>query len=323
MEIIRLPGYTEVEKQHIAEKFLIPKQAKANGLAEDNIQFSENSILTIIRLYTREAGVRNLEREIASVCRKVAREVAEKGRDHKVGVNSQSIAKFLGVPKYRYGATEEKDEIGLTNGLAWTEFGGELLQTEVVVLPGKGKLLITGKLGEVMQESAQAALSYVRSIAENLGLPRDFYKEVDLHVHVPEGAIPKDGPSAGITIATSIVSALIRAAVKREVAMTGEITLRGRVLPIGGLKEKIIAAHRHQIKTVIIPRDNEKDIKEIPARILKAVDLVPVDHMNEVLKLALAVDHPEDLFKPALPPVPTEAAYMPADEQPAPKLQAH
>ncbi|MDI6852783.1 MAG: endopeptidase La [Deltaproteobacteria bacterium] len=325
MEIIRLPGYTEVEKLQIAEKFLIPKQAKANGLTEDNIQFSENAILTIIRLYTREAGVRNLEREIASVCRKVAREVAQKGKDHKVQVNSQSIAKYLGVPKYRYGSTEEKDEIGLTNGLAWTEFGGELLQTEVVVLPGKGKLLITGKLGEVMQESAQAALSYVRSISESLGLARDFYKEVDLHVHVPEGAIPKDGPSAGITIATSMVSALIRAAVKRDVAMTGEITLRGRVLPIGGLKEKIIAAHRHQIKTVIIPRDNEKDIKEIPARILKAVELVPVDHMNEVLKLALAVDDPEELFKPAPPPVPVpaEAAYMPADEQPATKIQAH
>jgi ATP-dependent Lon protease len=323
MEIIRLPGYTEVEKQHIAEKFLIPKQAKANGLTEDNIQFSENAILTIIRLYTREAGVRNLERELASVCRKVAREVAEKGKDHKVNVNSQSIAKYLGVPKYRYGSTEEKDVIGLTNGLAWTEFGGELLQTEVVVLPGKGKLLITGKLGEVMQESAQAALSYVRSIAENIGIPRDFYREVDLHVHVPEGAIPKDGPSAGITIATSMVSALIRAAVKQNVAMTGEITLRGRVLPIGGLKEKIIAAHRHQIKTVIIPRDNEKDIKEIPARILKAVELVPVDHMNEVLKLSLAVDDPKDLLKPAPPPVPTESAYMPADEQPSAKIQAH
>lgn len=324
MEIIRLPGYTEVEKLHIAEKFLIPKQAKANGLSLDNIQFSENAILTIIRQYTREAGVRNLEREIAAICRKVAREVAEKGRDHKVLVNSQSVPKYLGVPKYRYGKTEEKDEIGLTNGLAWTEFGGELLQTEVVVLPGKGKLLITGKLGEVMQESAQAALSYVRSIAESLGLPRDFYKDVDLHVHVPEGAIPKDGPSAGITIATSMVSALLQIPVKRDIAMTGEITLRGRVLPIGGLKEKIIAAHRHQIKTVIIPRDNEKDIKEIPPRILKAVELVPVDHMNEVLKLALAMDDPESLFKPAPPPVvPAEAAYMPADVQPAAKIQAH
>jgi ATP-dependent Lon protease len=323
MEIIRLPGYTEVEKLQIAEHFLIPKQSQANGLTKDNIQFSENSILTIIRLYTREAGVRNLERELASVCRKVAREVAEKGPDHKVNISSQSIAKYLGVPKYRYGRTEEKDEIGLTNGLAWTEFGGELLQTEVVVIPGRGKLLITGKLGEVMQESAQAALSYVRSKAENLGLPEDFYRKVDIHVHVPEGAIPKDGPSAGITIGTSIISALIKIPVKRDVAMTGEITLRGRVLPIGGLKEKIIAAHRHQIKLVVIPRENEKDIKEIPPRILKVVELVPVDHMDEVLKLAMAVDDPESLFKePTSPPVSTEQAYVAEGEQP-PTLQAH
>ena len=323
MEIIRLPGYTEVEKLQIAEHFLIPKQSLANGLTTDNIQFSENAILAIIRLYTREAGVRNLERELASVCRKVAREVAEKGEDHKVSVSSQTIAKFLGVPKYRYGRTEEKNEIGLTNGLAWTEFGGELLQTEVVVIPGRGKLLITGKLGEVMQESAQAALSYVRSKAEILGLPEDFYRKVDIHVHVPEGAIPKDGPSAGITIGTSIISALIKVPVKRDVAMTGEITLRGRVLPIGGLKEKIIAAHRHQIKLVIIPRENEKDIKEIPARILKVVELVPVDHMDEVLKLAMSVDDPESLFKaPAPPPVSTEPAYVPEGEQP-PTLQAH
>jgi ATP-dependent Lon protease len=323
MEIIRLPGYTEVEKLQIAEHFLTPKQSLANGLTKDNIQFSENSILAIIRLYTREAGVRNLEREIASVCRKVAREVAEKGSDHKVAVSSQSIAKYLGVPKYRYGRTEEKDEVGLTNGLAWTEFGGELLQTEVVVVPGRGKLLITGKLGEVMQESAQAALSYVRSKADILGLDEDFYRKVDIHVHVPEGAIPKDGPSAGITMGTSIISALIKVPVKRDVAMTGEITLRGRVLPIGGLKEKIIAAHRHQIKLVIIPRENEKDIKEIPARILKVVELVPVDHMDEVLKLAMAVDDPESLFKtPAPTPVSTEQAYVAEGEQP-PTLQAH
>ncbi len=323
MEIIRLPGYTEVEKLQIAEQFLTPKQSQANGLSKDNIQFSENAILAIIRLYTREAGVRNLEREIASVCRKVAREVAEKGSEHKVAVSSQSVTKFLGVPKYRYGRTEEKDEVGLTNGLAWTEFGGELLQTEVLVVPGRGKLLITGKLGEVMQESAQAALSYVRSKAEILGLPEDFYRKIDIHVHVPEGAIPKDGPSAGITMGTSIISALIKVPVKRDVAMTGEITLRGRVLPIGGLREKIIAAHRHQIKLVIIPRENEKDIKEIPARILKAVELVPVDHMDEVLKLAMSVDDPESLFKtPAPPPVTAEPAYVPEGEQ-LPPLQAH
>jgi len=324
MEIIRLPGYTEVEKLQIAEQFLIPKQSQANGLSMDNIQFSENAILTIIRLYTREAGVRNLEREIASVCRKVAREVAEKGKDHKVNVNSQSIAKYLGVPKYRYGRTEEKDEVGLTNGLAWTEFGGELLQTEVVVVPGKGKLLITGKLGEVMQESAQAALSYVRSKSETLGLPEEFYRQVDIHVHVPEGAIPKDGPSAGITIGTSIISALTKIPVKRDVAMTGEITLRGRVLPIGGLKEKIIAAHRHQIKTVIIPRENEKDIKEIPARILKVVELMPVDHMDDVLKAALSIEDPERLFEQEETPpvVTTEPSYVPEGERP-PTLQAH
>jgi ATP-dependent Lon protease len=321
MEIIRLPGYTEVEKLHIAEQFLIPKQCAANGLEKENIQFSENAILVLIRQYTREAGVRNLEREIASITRKVAREVAAKGRDHQVKVSSQAVPKYLGVPKYRFGRTEEADEVGLTTGLAWTEFGGELLQTEVVVLPGRGKLLITGKLGEVMQESAQAALSYVRSKAESLGLPREFYRTVDIHVHVPEGAIPKDGPSAGITIATSIVSALLKVPVKRDVAMTGEITLRGRVLPIGGLKEKIIAAHRHQIKTVLIPRDNEKDIKEIPGRILKAVELVSVDHMDEVLKLALVLKDPENLFKAVPPPVPPESVYMPAPEQG--EIQAH
>ena len=261
--------------------------------------------------------MRNLEREIASICRKVAREVAAKGKDHQVRINSQLVPKYLGVPKFRFGRPEEDNEVGLTTGLAWTEFGGELLQTEVVVLPGRGKLLITGKLGEVMQESAQAALSYVRSKAQSLGLPPEFYRKIDIHVHVPEGAIPKDGPSAGITIATSIASALLKIPVYRDVAMTGEITLRGRILPIGGLKEKIIAAHRHQIKTVLIPRDNEKDIKEIPARILKAVDLVPVDHMDEVLKKALVVDDPEDLFKPVPPPVAPESVYK------QPEIQAH
>lgn len=324
MEIIRLPGYTEVEKLLIAERFLIPKQCLANGLSRGNIHFSENAILTVTRQYTREAGVRNLEREIASIIRKVAREVAQKGKDHHVKINSQAVPKFLGVPRFRFGRTEEADEVGLTTGLAWTEFGGELLQTEVVVLPGRGKLIITGKLGEVMQESAQAALSYVRSKAEYLGLSPDFYRRIDIHVHVPEGAIPKDGPSAGITIATSIVSALLKVPVNREVAMTGEITLRGRVLPIGGLKEKIIAAHRHQIKTVLIPRDNEKDIKEIPARILKAVNLVPVDHMDEVLKAALVLKDPESLFRPPAPPPTPEPVFLPAGEAAeVPEIQAH
>jgi len=323
MEIIRLSGYTEVEKLLIAQQFLVPKQCTANGLTLENISFSENAILAVIQKYTREAGVRNLERELASISRKVAREVAAKGKDHQVKVTSQMVAKYLGVPRYRYGRTEEADEVGLTTGLAWTEFGGELLQTEVVVLPGRGKLLITGKLGEVMQESAQAALSYVRSKAEYLGLPPDFYRKIDLHVHVPEGAIPKDGPSAGITIATSIVSALLKIPVRRVVAMTGEITLRGRVLPIGGLKEKIIAAHRHQIKTVLIPRDNAKDIKEIPARILKAIELIPVDHMDEVLKRALAVDDPESLFKAPPPPAPPEPAFLPTGDAPISEIRPH
>jgi ATP-dependent Lon protease len=266
--------------------------------------------------------VRNLEREIASISRKVAREVAAKSKGHQVKVTSQMVAKYLGVPKFRFGRTEEADEVGLTTGLAWTEFGGELLHTEVVVLPGRGKLLITGKLGEVMQESAQAALSYVRSKAESLGLSPQFYRTIDIHVHVPEGAIPKDGPSAGITIATCIVSALLKIPVHRDVAMTGEITLRGRILPIGGLKEKIMAAHRHQIKTVLIPRDNEKDIKEIPARILKSVELVPVDHMDEVLKTALVLDDPDSLFKPVLPPVAPETVYVPPEPSVA-EIQAH
>jgi ATP-dependent Lon protease len=297
MEIIRIPGYTELEKLHIAQLFLIPKQREANGLTPENIEFSENSILTAIRQYTREAGVRNLERELAGICRKIAREVVKESRDHKVRITSQTVAKYLGVPKFRFGRGEEKDEVGLTTGLAWTEFGGELLLTEVVILPGRGKLIITGKLGEVMQESAQAAMSYVRSRAVDLGLPLDFYRRVDIHIHVPEGAIPKDGPSAGITLATTLVSALLKIPVHRDVAMTGEITLRGRVLPIGGLKEKIIAAHRGQIKTVLIPKDNEKDLKDIPARILKAVEIVPVEHMDEVLLRALVLDEPESLFK--------------------------
>jgi ATP-dependent Lon protease len=297
MEIIRLPGYTEPEKLQIARQFLIKKQEEANGLTPENIHFTDNALLTVIRRYTRESGVRNLEREIATLCRKVAKEVVRLGRGTRIEINSAKVQKYLGVPKFRYGETEEKDEVGITTGLAWTEVGGELLLTEVVLMPGKGKLIITGKLGEVMQESAQAALSYVRSRAEQLGLPLNFYQKMDIHIHIPEGAIPKDGPSAGITIATSIASALLRKAVKRKTAMTGEITLRGRVLPIGGLKEKIIAAHRGKVKTVIIPKENEKDLKEIPARILKALEIIPVEHMDEVLKKALVLEDPEKLFK--------------------------
>jgi ATP-dependent Lon protease len=297
MEIIRLPGYTELEKLAIAQRFLLPKQAKANGLEPHQVRLSDNAVLQIIRRYTREAGVRNLEREIASICRKVTKKlVAENNRQGSVRVPVSAVESYLGVPKYRYGLPEDRDYVGLANGLAWTETGGEVLTTEAVILPGKGKLTITGKLGEVMQESAQAALSYVRSRAYSLGLPQDFYKQVDIHIHVPEGAIPKDGPSAGITLATALVSALTSIPVRSDLAMTGEITLRGRVLPVGGLREKILAAHRVNIKRVLIPKDNEKDIKEIPQKVLRAVELIPVEDMDQVIRLALAVDDPDTIF---------------------------
>jgi len=296
MEIIRLPGYTELDKLNIAKQFLVKKQIEENGLWPENISFSDNAILNIIRNYTREAGVRNLEREISSICRKVAKEVVRKGRDTKINISSTSIHKYLGVIKFRFGQTEEKDNIGVTTGLAWTDVGGELLQTETAIMPGKGSLSLTGKLGEVMQESAQAALSYVRTRAKQLGLPDGFYEKVDIHIHVPEGAIPKDGPSAGIALATSIVSALTRRPVSREVAMTGEITLRGRVLPIGGLKEKILAAHRGKISKVLIPFENKKDIEEIPKRVLKDIEIVLVEHLDAVLKEALVLNPEEETF---------------------------
>ncbi len=251
----------------------------------------------IIRHYTKEAGVRNLEREIGSVCRKVAKEVVSKGPETRVELTENHIQEFLGIPKFHYGRAEEKDEIGLAMGLAWTEFGGDILGIETAIMPGKGKVTITGKLGEVMQESAQAALSYVRSRAKQLGLDPDFHQNLDIHVHVPEGAIPKDGPSAGITMATSIVSALSRIPVRSDVAMTGEITLRGRVLPIGGLKEKILAAHRALIKTVLIPEENAKDLKEIPAKILQEINIELLRHMDDVLKHALASEEAQELFK--------------------------
>ena len=296
MEIIRLPGYTEFDKLNIAKQFLVTKQSDANGLKPENIHFSDGAIYEIIRRYTKEAGVRNLEREIASVCRKVAKEVVKRGPETKVNITERSIAKYLGVPKYHYGRAEEKDEIGLAVGLAWTEVGGELLGIETAIMPGKGGLTITGKLGDVMQESAQAALTYVRSRAAALELDPNFYKKLDIHVHVPEGAIPKDGPSAGITMATAIASALLKVPVRKDLAMTGEITLRGRVLPIGGLKEKVLAAHRGLITNVLIPKDNAKDIKEIPGKILKDLELILVEHMDEVLKQALVVDDPDKLF---------------------------
>jgi len=297
MEVIRLPGYTEYEKYHIAVEFLIPKQIKLNGLEGKTVQFSKNGILTIIQRYTREAGVRNLEREIASVCRKIARSVLKNKEIEQFKVSSKSIQKYLGPPRFRHSQIEETDQIGMVTGLAWTQVGGELLCVETLTMPGKGELTITGKLGDVMKESAQAAVSYVRSRANCLMLDNKFYESVDLHIHIPEGAIPKDGPSAGISMCTSIISALTRRPVFRDIAMTGEITLRGRILPIGGLKEKILAAHRGGIKKVIIPKENEKDLKDIPSSISKQIDIVTADHMDEVLTHALILGEGEKLFK--------------------------
>jgi len=296
MEILRIPGYTELEKLHIAEKFLVPKQLKLHGLAGSNIEFSNSAILAMIRNYTKEAGVRSLERQIAAILRKAARDVLEKGKEIKINVTAKGVLRYLGVAQYRFGRVDEKDEVGVAVGLAWTEAGGELLATEVAIMPGKGKLTITGKLGEVMQESAQAAMTYIRSRAEGMGLERDFYQKCDIHIHVPEGAIPKDGPSAGIAMATAIASALLKIPVRKDVAMTGEITLRGKVLPIGGLKEKILAASRGGVTRVIIPKENEKDLKEIPSQILKKVDVVLVENMDEVLAKALRVKGKKDVF---------------------------
>ncbi len=287
MEILRLSGYTEPEKLEIAKRFLVPKQLEATGLKEHNLKFEDDAIIGIIRNYTREAGVRNLEREIANISRKVARKVVQEGHDLKVAVKGEDLHEYLGVIKFRDTKTEEKNEVGLATGLAWTEVGGQILNIEATVMPGKGKLTLTGKLGDVMQESAQAAMSYVRSRASRLGLPPDFYRHVDIHIHVPEGAIPKDGPSAGITLGTAVVSALTKIPVDRDIAMTGEITLRGKVLPIGGVKEKILAAHRAGHRTVLLPRDNEKDLSEIPENIQEDLAIRFVETMDEVLDLAL------------------------------------
>jgi ATP-dependent Lon protease len=302
MEIIRIAGYTEMEKLNIAKRYLVEKQREANGLKKENIVLPDNTLLGLIRHYTKEAGVRNLEREIASLCRKVAVQVIKKDRDAKFNIGAKSLHKYLGAVKFRYGRADEENKIGVTTGLAWTEMGGELLSTEVTIMPGKGQLIITGQLGDVMQESAQAAMSYVRSRAELLGLEKDFYQKVDVHIHVPEGAIPKDGPSAGITMATSLVSALLRVPVHHDLAMTGEITLRGTILPIGGLKEKVLAAHRGGLKKVIIPQENEKDIEEIPQVILKTVELELVSHMDDVLKKALVLENPESFMKKNVDP---------------------
>jgi len=298
MEIIQIPGYIESEKLEIAKIHLVHKVIGDNGLSDENLRFTEGAILEVIRYFTRESGVRGLERELASISRKVARELVASGEDFKpVRVSPKLVRKYLGVRKYRFGQTETENRVGVTTGLAYTEVGGELLQTEVSVTSGKGKLQITGRLGEVMQESANAAMSYIRSRAKQLGLTSDFHTKVDVHIHVPDGSTPKDGPSAGITLATTIASALTRIPVRSNVAMTGEITLRGRVLPIGGLKEKLIAALRGGVDTVIVPRENEKDLKDLPAVIRKNLTIIPVEHMDEVLQHALAVDNPEHFLE--------------------------
>jgi ATP-dependent Lon protease len=287
METIYLPGYTEEEKVKIAERYLLPKQLREHGLDKVQVTVSEKVLRKIIRNFTREAGVRNLERMLASICRKVAREVV-RDRKKRAVILPQSLEKFLGVPRYRFGEAEKDDEAGVATGLAWTEAGGDTLVIEVTLMKGKGKLLLTGKLGEVMRESAQAALSFIRSRFRELEIDENFHEMYDIHIHIPEGAIPKDGPSAGITMATALVSALTRRPARHAVAMTGEITLRGRVLPVGGIKEKVLAAHRAGIKTILLPAENKKDIKEIPENVRRKLELVFVEHMDQVLQQALA-----------------------------------
>lgn len=298
MEIIKLPGYLETEKNKIARDFLCPKQFKFHGLSPGKVHFSEGAITEIIRKYTREAGVRNLEREIASICRKVAKRQVEhkQHKDKRTIITKNSIPSYLGVPKIRHGEREDKPLVGVTTGLAWTEAGGEILLVEVAIMPGTGKVEITGKLGEVMQESARAALSYLRSRSDIFGLKPEFYKEIDIHVHVPEGATPKDGPSAGVSLATSLISALLNLPVRNDVAMTGEITLRGRVLPIGGIREKLLAARRALVSKVLIPEGNERDLDEVPANVLKGLEIISVKTMDDVLSEALLSTTPEELF---------------------------
>src|SRR5690242_10626034 len=287
MEVLRLPGYTEQEKLEIAKRFLVKRAREATGLTEKNLKLTDDGLLHIIRHYTHEAGVRNLEREIQNISRKMARKVVADGDAVTAEITAGNVNDFLGVLKFREFWLEKHNEVGLTTGLAWTEVGGSVLATEATLMEGKGRLTLTGKLGDVMQESAQAAMSYVRSRSNLLGLPRDFYRTIDIHVHVPEGAIPKDGPSAGITICTSIVSALTKNPVRCDVTMTGEITLRGKVLPIGGVKEKLLAAHRMGLRTVVLPKDNEKDLADIPQEILSSLTIHFVETMDEVLQIAL------------------------------------
>jgi ATP-dependent Lon protease len=305
MEIIELSSYLETEKRHIARRFLVPRQIAEHGLKEHNFRLSENALLEIIRAYTREAGVRNLEREIAALCRKTAiRLVEEDNLEKCVAISRQNLGTLLGVKKYRHEEREDKPQVGVCAGLAYNQRGGEILLVETSLMSGSGHVVTTGQLGEVMTESAKAALSYVRSRADLLGLDARFYRKVDIHVHVPSGATPKDGPSAGITLATSISSALLGIPVRNDVAMTGEISLRGRVLPIGGLREKLLAARRSGIKRVIMPRDNEKDLKEVPDEVLRDLELIFVEHVDEVLPQALDADAGEIFSgRPAVRPI--------------------
>jgi ATP-dependent Lon protease len=307
MEVLQLAGYTEQEKVEIGRRFLAPKSIEGAGLSKDNVTFADEAFQTIIQRYTREAGVRSLEREISSICRKVARKVVNEGKSFSVEVTAPKVTEFLGVPRFRPSMAEEKNEVGVATGLAWTEVGGEILVTEATLMPGRGKLTLTGKLGDVMQESAQAAMSWVRSRTEDLGIARDFNRRSDVHIHIPEGAIPKDGPSAGITLATALVSALTRVPTRRDVAMTGEITLRGKVLAIGGVKEKLLAAHRAGLTSILLPKDNEKDLADIPKNVLDVMNVHLVETMDEVLRTALAGP------LPSAPP-PTAEADIPEPE---------
>jgi ATP-dependent Lon protease len=286
MEVVELPGYTELEKLHIAKKFLIPKQLDEHGLTDEMLRISDDAILGVVRNYTREAGLRNLEREIGTICRKRARQIAQ-GDKKKAPVTPTKLVDFLGQRKFRHEVAERSDEVGVATGLAWTPAGGDVLFIETTPMPGKGSLTLTGQLGDVMQESARAALSYTRSRAVSLGIEEDFYSKNDVHIHVPAGAIPKDGPSAGITMAVSLVSALSRRPVDKDIAMTGEITLRGKVLPVGGIKEKVLAANRAGIKRVILPKDNENDLEEVPQHIRKGLEFTFVEQIDEVLNRAL------------------------------------
>jgi ATP-dependent Lon protease len=289
MEIIEIPGYTEKEKLEIAKRYLIPRQIKEHGLKEEDIKITDEAINHIIKAYTREAGIRNLEREISAICRGIAKKVAT-GEIEKKEIDKDDLKEFLGVEKYRYELANEKDEIGVATGLAWTEVGGDVLFVEAILVPGKGNIILTGHLGDVMQESAKAAVTYARSkeIVKGVKINPDVFLTKDIHIHVPSGAIPKDGPSAGVTMATSLISTLIGRPVKKEIAMTGEITLRGKVLPVGGIKEKVLAAHRAGIKTVILPKENEKDLEEVPEIAKENLKFVFVENVDEILEIAIS-----------------------------------